>query len=110
MKAGTHHVWNTTRCRSGRQVVQSVKSAPRRSRWQWLGVVAIHRHCGVAIVSGAYISHLRALAKLDSATREPTGHSLAKNLRDDHPGTTVGTSAGFQLAAEISGRAGQSEQ
>jgi hypothetical protein len=84
------------------KVVQSVKSAPAtQSLALWLGLAAVV----IVIIawqffrSASYIESSALWRTLSSATRggEDVIRSL-EGLRDDHPGTTVGTAAGFQLA------------
>jgi len=84
------------------KVVQTVKSAPAtQSLALWLGVAAVV----IVIIawqlfrSASYMETSGLWRTLDSATRgtDEVIHTL-EGLRDDHPGTTVATSAGFQLA------------
>lgn len=85
------------------KVVQSVKSAPAtQSLALWLGVAAVV----IVIIawqlfrSASYIETSGLWRTLDAATRQGDMGVIQslESLRDEHPGTTVGTSAGFQLA------------
>ena len=92
------------------RVVEGVKSAPAtQSLALWLGVIAV-----IIVIVAWQFFHSASLTEtsflwrmLNGATREPEDviHVL-DSLRDDHPGTTVGTSAGYQVA-RLKFRAGQ---
>jgi hypothetical protein len=111
MKAEQRHrlQHNALADRVGR-VVEGVKSAPAtQSLALWLGVIAV-----IIVIVAWQFFHSASLVEnsflwrmLNEATREPEDviHVL-DSLRDDHPGTTVGTSAGYQLA-RLKFRAGQ---
>ena len=111
MKAEQRHrlQHNALADRVGR-VVEGVKSAPAtQSLALWLGVIAV-----ILVIVAWQFFHSASLTEnsflwrmLNDATREPEDvmHVL-DSLRDDHPGTTVGTSAGYQVA-RLKFRAGQ---
>jgi len=111
MKAEHRHrlEQNALADRVGR-VVEGVKAAPAtQSLALWLGVVAII----IVIIawqlfrSASYIETSAAWRNLNEDTREPDDviHRL-ESLREEHPGSNVGTSAGYQLA-RLKFRAGQ---
>jgi hypothetical protein len=103
MKAEQRHrlETNTLADKVGR-AVETVRSAPAtQSLALWLGIAAVL----IVIIawqffrSAAHAETSSLWRTLDAATRD-TGdvlHTL-QSLQEDHPGTTVGTSAGYQLA------------